>query len=492
MNGIMYLRKSREDERYEKETGENVLQIHRERLTELLNKLGHTWTERAEVVSGDTIAARPEFQAVIGEDIPGGAKFLCVTEIPRLSRGNMKDAGRIYETIVDFQVFVITPAKTYDPSNPADLRQLRFELFMSREEYEMIKERLWNNRNYKATQGYAGNYLPVLGYRQLRGVLEVIPEEAELVKQIFNMRAEGYSYQEIADYCNSRNLKTKKGTKYHQSTICKILRNPRYIGVAIWNNVEYQAKHQPIIPIELWERVQEVNKDRRYSRRGTKEDNPYLVELYCHECGSRMYGEEVKYRRKLKDGTERIYKRVDMYVCNGRRLKPKCTHRIAADIIHKAIFKELEKIITSPYVLKELAKERELKLGVNSDSLNDELKELNRLIKAKGDFQDKVEKDYETGELPALLYSKHIEKTTNEIKALESRIKKIKGELARSNTKLSSPDELNDILKRFLNNWDSYPNKSRKIIIRSFLPRIEVDKQNNLYITRSIPLYLEA
>ncbi len=491
MHGIMYLRKSREDEQYEKNTGEDVLQIHRERLTALCKSLDITFDERAEVVSGDTVAGRPKFQQVLETDIPSGQyDCIVVTEISRLGRGDMEDAGRIYKTLITYSFKIVTPNRIYDLNNPSDLRQLRFELFLSREEYEGIKERLWNNRNYRATQGYAGNYIVTLGFRQSRGIVEVIPQEASLVQEIFNMRAEGYSYQEIADYCNSRSLKTKRGTKYHQSTICKILKNPRYIGIARWMGKEYPAKHPTIISLDLWNKVQEMNTERRHTKRGTKEENPYLVELYCHECGSRMYGEHTHPTKVVKSGVKMIYSGSDIYVCNGKRKTPKCSHQIKASVIHEKIFNELRKIVSNPFVFSELAKERESRFGVNVESLNAQMAELNRQLKSKNQFLYRVEGDYEKGELSALLYTKHIEKTTKEITTIETRIKKIKGELSKANVKIESPADLKLILESFLDNWDSYPSKSKKIIIRSFLPRIEVDKQGDFYIATSLPISL--
>ncbi|HUS88035.1 MAG TPA: recombinase family protein, partial [Desulfosporosinus sp.] len=181
MNGIMYLRKSREDEQREKNTGEDTLQIHRERLTALCQHRNINFTERAEVVSGDSISGRPWFTHILDVDIPSELyDCIVVTEISRLGRGDMEDAGRIYKTLINYNIKIVTPNRTYDPTNSSDLRQLRFELFLSREEYEGIKERLWNNRNYKATQGYAGNNIVTLGFRQHRGNVEIIPEEANL------------------------------------------------------------------------------------------------------------------------------------------------------------------------------------------------------------------------------------------------------------------------------------------------------------------------
>ncbi|MGE4274072.1 MAG: recombinase family protein [Desulfitobacterium sp.] len=497
MDGIMYLRKSREDVKYEKETGEDVLQAHRSRLTETLTRLGHTWTERAEVKSGDTIAGRPKFQQVLYEDIPTGKQFICVTEIPRLGRGKMKDAGEIYETIIEYNTFIITPNKTYDPSNAADLRQLRFELFMSREEYENIKERLWNGRNYRAVQGFAANDIVTYGFRQSRGVVEIIPEEAAVIKEIFTMRSEGYSFQEIADYLNSRSLKTKRGTKFHQTSISKIVRNPRYIGLSRWMGKEYKANHPAIISSELWDKVQEVNKERTHTRRGNREDNSYLVELYCHECGRRMYGELGRPWKILATGEKVVYPR-EFYACIGRKKEElarnggaKCNHQITTSIVHEKVFEELKKIVYSPEIFAELAKERESRLGGSTDTLEAQVEELNRQIKLKNDFLSRLEADYESGSITGLLYTKHVEKISSEISAMETRIKKLKSEISKANIKLDSPEKLKSIIERFIENWDSYPNKSKKLIIRSFLPRIEVDKQKTFYIARALPFTVQ-
>jgi len=316
--------------------------------------------------------------------------------------------------------------------------------------------------------------------------VEIISEEAKLVQEIFTMRSEGCSYQEIADYFNSRTLTTKRGTRYYETTIYKILKNPRYIGIARWQGKEYTAKHPAIIPIELWDAVQEVNIERRHRKIGTRETNPYLVELYCHECGKRMYGEHTQ-PTGIVNGIKKVYRGRDIYICVGRKDKPKCTHSIQTSTVHEWIFKELEKIISSSHIFAELTKERESKFGIGSDALTNQRNELIKQVKSKNELSTKIENDYEKGELSALLYTKHVEKISKEVTALENRIKRIQSDLVKSDLKVDSPIELQLILKDFLNNWDSYPNKSKKIIIRAFLPRIEVDKQKNFYIARSLP-----
>lgn len=75
---------------------------------------------------------------------------------------------------------------------------------MAREEYEMTKERLAYGKDQKAKKGYAPNYIATLGLESVRGKIYIIEEEAQLVREIFEMRAKGMSYQSIADILNSR------------------------------------------------------------------------------------------------------------------------------------------------------------------------------------------------------------------------------------------------------------------------------------------------
>lgn len=493
-NVLIYLRKSREDIEREKTTGEDTLQAHRERLTAFCKSKGYIFTERAEVVSGDTIAARPIFQNILDVDIPSGQyQAIVVTEISRLGRGDMEDAGRIYKTLINYNIFVITPNKIYDPTNPSDLRQIRFELFLSREEFELIRERLMLGRDHRAKQGYAATYIITLGYDQNRGKVTVNEEEAAIVREIFELRANDYSYGQIAKMLNERGLLTKKGTKYHMSTIRRILCNPRYIGLSRWKGKTYEAKHPVIIPIELWNKVhQEINPKRHVAPALPVKDNNYWVELYCHECGNRMYAECKTNSKRQKNGEMKYYKKVYYYSCSGRKkATPKCYHYKRVENVHEWVLETLYELLHDKEQIKLLAEERQKQLGSGTAVLEADLKNTQKLLKTKLDFLKKLDKDYETGALSASLYSRHFEKVNNEINALEHKIAKTKSEISASKIEVDSPEEIMQVLKTVLDNWDSVPNRTKKIIIKSFLPRIEVDRENNFYVTPALPLTLK-
>jgi DNA invertase Pin-like site-specific DNA recombinase len=76
---------------------------------------------------------------------------------------------------------------------------------------------------------------PFLGYtKDADGHLIVDPEQAEIVKRIYREYLEGKSMDKIAAGLEADGILTGAGkTKWHTSTINKILRNEKYIGDAL-------------------------------------------------------------------------------------------------------------------------------------------------------------------------------------------------------------------------------------------------------------------
>lgn len=72
--------------------------------------------------------------------------------------------------------------------------------------------------------GYAGGK-PPLGYKAVNGKLEIVPEEAEIVRKVFEMRANHMTMQAIADRLNEMGYRSKKGKEFKHSSIQTILAN---------------------------------------------------------------------------------------------------------------------------------------------------------------------------------------------------------------------------------------------------------------------------
>ncbi|MBU7006356.1 recombinase family protein [Phosphitispora fastidiosa] len=484
---IIYPRKSREDVEREKETGEDCLAAMTEMLCNTCKKRSIQYTENdimPEIGSADTIDDRPVFKEILETYIPSGSyQGIVVREISRLGRGNFTDAGRIYDALIAYNFYVITPHKIYDPSNLADKRQIRMELFIAREEYENIKERLWEYRDAKAKKGFSGCRSNTLGLNSNRGKWSIIPEEVKIVLDVFQMRAKNISFPEIADVLNSRGVKTKYGGKFYAGTIYKIVTNKRYIGIHTWKGVEYPAKHPPIVPMDLWNKVHQEIQPQNTHAISSPRDNDYLVELYCHECGSRMYG----WKQKRKNSEYIIYD------CSGRRNGSECTHLKPGNKIHKTVLEELKKIILNPKILMSIISESDKSKSTNLMRIAQQIKDREKLLSQKEKFLLRLDADYEREDSPLLpeIYNRRYSETMTVINNLKNEILKLKREATGLNVKVESIDFVLKNLQLAIDNWDKLNNKRKKVLIKSFFPRIEISRNGTMYFDKNVPTSLE-
>ena len=162
---IEYLRKSRFDRDYLDLSVEETLKRHQEILDRLARDRGFYIAKvYREVVSGESIAARPEVQKMLEEVSSGIYTGVLVVDVERLARGNSADQAYISQIFQFSGTRIITPSKTYDPTDEFDQEYFEFGLFMSRREYKTINRRLVRGRQSSASEGkYVGSVAPYAG-----------------------------------------------------------------------------------------------------------------------------------------------------------------------------------------------------------------------------------------------------------------------------------------------------------------------------------------
>lgn len=239
-----YIRKSRADLEAESHGEGETFARHEKILLNLAKSKRIALTEiKKELVSGETIAARPVMQQLLAEVDAGLWDGVLVVEVERLARGDTSDQGRVQKSFMYSNTLIITPMKTYDPSNEFDQEYFEFGLFMSRREYKTINRRLQTGRISSIREGkYPGNVCPY-GYtreklqREKGWKLAPHPEQADVVKLIFSWftdAGEHLSSTAIAHRLNKMHVPTAKGGEWTVSTVSRILKNPVYAGWIIW------------------------------------------------------------------------------------------------------------------------------------------------------------------------------------------------------------------------------------------------------------------
>ena len=153
----------------------------------------------------------------------------------------------------------------------------------------------------------------MLGYRRENGKLTVIPEEAEIVRSIFDDYLAGKGVTAIAKRLNESGYATQSGCVFHKSAVERILRNYAYTGNLLLQTKfrenhltkvtrknqgelpQYHATdtHEAIIPLETFNAVQAEIRRRKekYAPAKPQQISPFTGLITCAICGKH-------YRRK--------------------------------------------------------------------------------------------------------------------------------------------------------------------------------------------------
>ena len=315
----IYLRKSRLDAEAEARGEHDILARHRRTLLDLARRMGITIGHiYEEIVSGETIAARPQVQELLHDVEAGRWKGVLCMEVERLARGNTSDQGLIADTFKYSDTKIVTPLKIYDPSNEFDEEFFEFGLFRSRMEYRTINRRLQRGKEASLREGkYIAGSAPY-GYeryklpKQKGYSLRIVPDKAETVKLIYQWYVHGdlssdgspvpMGADSIAKKLDRLGIPSPGGGKWPACTVRDVISNPTYMGKIRWSYrptikqmkggrrivsrpVDNQAVyadgiHDPIVPPELWAQAQSILKSRSHGPvpKSTQIQNPLAGE----------------------------------------------------------------------------------------------------------------------------------------------------------------------------------------------------------------------
>lgn len=248
---------------------------------------------------------------------------------------------------------------------------------------------------------------------------ELDPVTAPIVKEIFDLYANGKSRRQVVDILNEKGYRTAKGKPFRIGSLDRILVNKKYIGVYEYMDVVVEGGIPQIVDKEVFDKVQKMLK--RNKRQSGKMKNPeaYLLtgKLFCGECGEQMTGES---------GTSRTGRIYNYYKCFGRR-KSKACHKQneRKEWIEQLVIEETIKQVLKPEVIREIAEtvadlaEKEFNDHSRIDSLQGELKSVQksiqnllRLVEQGIDTEDVGDRILELNALKADL-SKQISKEEN-------------------------------------------------------------------------------
>ena len=489
---IIYLRKSRKDMEYGKdEPIEKTLERHETILQEYATSVfGCKIPQKnifKEVVSGDTIADRPEMQKVLDLIEQDNVKAVLCVEIERLARGNSIDQGVIAQKFQLTNTMIITPQKIFDLDDEYDLSYFEEGLHQSRKFLQYTKKILNRGREQSSKEGkFVGSITP-FGYDKVKlenekGYKLVKNQDSEIVRKLFDIYLyDGLGTTETAKKLNALGMHCATGGLWDDNKVRRILQaSERYRGHIIWgkrknvkkfingeivsrkvitdNYINVIGKHESIITDEEHEMVKDKLKSMAAKNVNSRSElkNPLADIVKCSFCGHNMT-RRAYYTSCVKNGT--LHK--DTLLCRTMGCDNVSTD---LDVVEQRILEYLKETLkTYENCLKEYSDKQ-------IDKTNEYKKEQEQLSKKINSINQQKQKCcefLETGTYDEDTFKARISALNDEIKTSNNLLKEL--EIKIQNEQKDKYEKSIPILKNCLNLYDKINIEDKNKLLSSII-----------------------
>ena len=321
--------------------------------------------------SGYTFEQREGYQAMRRELMGHQKDILIVKDFSRFSRRNSRGLVEL-EDLRDAGVRIISIGDGIDFPNDDDWLKIQFQFLINEMPVTDTSKKVKSVIKRRQADGKwicAAPYGYVVNKRQ---EFEVVPTEAEIVREIFRLYIDGWGYKKIANHLTDQGIPTPRmverdrkeaaGEEYKRTakpawaivTVQGIIDNDFYIGTLRQgkytrkkingkevrrdelDHIVIEHHHQEIIDYRTFATAKALRESRSTAHyRGQKKyDNVYSGFLFCGDCGSPMFAMS---RRDIKDA----------YRCgtyHRRGLKGCTSHHIRVDKLDELLKIYVQKV----------------------------------------------------------------------------------------------------------------------------------------------------
>lgn len=182
-----------------------------------------------EGISGTRIDKRLGFQRMIDECEKGNIDYIITKSISRFAR-NALDSIQTVRLLLEKGISIFFEKENIDTGKMDGELMLSLLSSLAENESHSIAENLkWGIKKRMITGKFAGTLCPY-GYVRENSDIIIVPQEAEIVRKIFEQSLKGLTPNEIAKYLNAEGIKTRKGNEWSDATIRGMIRNRIYTG----------------------------------------------------------------------------------------------------------------------------------------------------------------------------------------------------------------------------------------------------------------------
>ncbi len=474
---------------------------------------------------------RPDFRNMMEQVRQGKFRAIVVYRLDRISR-NISDFAGLIDELTKLGVSFISIREQFDTGTPMGRAMMFIISVFSQLERETIAERIRDNMHELAKTGrWLGGNAPtgfrsesvttvsVDGKTRKACRLAPVPEEAAIVRLIFDLYTEKDSLTAVEAELLRRRIKTRQGRDFSRFSIKAILQNPVYLkadenayryflerqaqvcfpqedfdgtrGIMAYNRTEQEkgkttvlqpvsrwiialGSHSGLVDADQWIRIQEsLDRNKSGAYRKPRRNEALLTGLLYCACGERMYPKLSQ--RTTEDGIS-LYS----YVCKRKeRSRGACCRRgnVEGNALDAAVIGQIKNLREEYSSFADFLSQTSLRESGSRDTQQFQLTKLRREY-AQGEktlrgLMDALGMAEESAARARLL--KHIEALDQTNRELEAQIRQMEAETTPDDPDDAQMDALRESMQEFGQCVENMSPEEKRAVLRTLVRRVTWD-----------------
>ena len=428
-------------------------------------------------VSGKSVKDHPEAKRMMKHIAEGRIKSLIFSKLARLAR-NTRELLDFADYFRDHDANLVSLSESIDTSTPAGRLFFTIVAAMAQWEREEIADRVAVSVPIRAKLGKNTGGAATFGYQWVDAKLVPDEKEAPVRALIYDLFQEHRRKKTVARILNERGHRTRKGSKFSDTTITRLLEDPSAKGTRRANYTKNMGQHKAweyknekdwifhdvpaIVSEELWESCNVILREQsqKITKPARKPVQLFGGHAFCH-CGGKMY---------VKSNSPK-------YICL------KCKNKIPIGDLEAVFAEQLRSFVFSD---EEIAKYLEDASGT-AKAKEEQLQSLEKERTAVTREMDKLYDLYLKDGIRADAFADRNRPLLERQKQIDETLPKIEAELDIFRINIRSKDEIISQARDLYSRWPKLPFEDKRRIVETIVDKIVVGKDDIEILLHYVP-----